>query len=124
MEGMAAAVAQIASLWESTAERLKIRCHGLTDKELFWEPVPGCWNIRVDSDDMSRWTYEYEYDPPEPHPVTTIGWRLVHIAADNWIYWEHAFGEAARNFPDLEVPHSAAAALQDWSDSRDPSADG
>jgi uncharacterized damage-inducible protein DinB len=117
---VADALAQLAMLWERTAERLYRRCQDLSDDEFFWEPVPGCWNIRPDPATAGRWTYEYDFDPPPPHPVTTIGWRLVHIAADNWIYWEHAFGPAARNFPDLDVPHTAAAALEDWSNSRRP----
>ena len=107
-------------LWERAAERFYRRCQDLSDDEFFWEPVPGCWNIRPDPATPGRWTYEYDFDPRPPHPVTTIGWRLVHICADNWIYWDHAFGPAARNFPDLAVPHTAAAALENWSDRRRP----
>lgn len=117
---MAGALAQLTTLWESSAERLRRRCRGLSDDEFFWEPVAGCWNIHRDPSDPRRWTYEYQFDPPLPHPVTTIGWRLVHLSADNWIYWEHAFGPGARNFPDLEVPHTAVTALADWSASRHP----
>lgn len=65
----------------------------------------------------------HDYDPPPPHPLTTIGWGLVHLAADNWIYWEHAFGEGRRNFPDLDVPHTADTALENWCDSRRPISD-
>lgn len=117
---MAEARAQLAMLWERTAERLYRRYQGLSDEEFFWEPVPDCWNIRPDPAAPGRWTYEYDFDPPLPHPVTTIGWRLVHISANNWIYWEHAFGPAARNFPDLDVPGTAATALEDWSKSCRP----
>jgi uncharacterized damage-inducible protein DinB len=42
----------------------------------------------------------------------------VHIAANNWIYWEHAFGPAERIFPDLDTPSNAADALENWHDSR------
>lgn len=48
------------------------RLDGLTDAELFWEPVPGAWSVRGNSID-------WEYPPPEPTPVTTIAWRLAHI---------------------------------------------
>jgi hypothetical protein len=51
--------------------------------------------------------------------VTTIAWRLVHIAADNWIYWEHAFGPGVLSFPDLPVPSNAEAGMRHWLDSRD-----
>ena len=52
--------------------------------------------------------------------MTTIGWRLVHLAADNWIYTEHAFGPGVRNFPDLPVHGTAGAVLADWRASREP----
>lgn len=52
--------------------------------------------------------------------MTTIGWRLVHVAADNWIYTEHAFGAGLRNFPDLVVAATAAEVLADWRASRAP----
>jgi hypothetical protein len=117
-ENVARAVRHLSQLWVASAERLQSRCEGLTDEEFFWEPVPGCWNVRMDVSAPSGWSYEYEFAPPFPAPVTTIAWRLVHIAADNWIYWEHAFGQGLRNFPDLDVPSSADAGLQNWQESR------
>jgi len=117
---MTTTVDWLTSLWQRSAERLERRCAGLTDEELFWEPAPDSWNIRRDPSAPSGWSYEYEFDPPPPAPVTTIGWRLVHIAADNWIYAEHAFGPGVRTFPDLHVPSTARSVLQDWQDSRAP----
>jgi hypothetical protein len=115
---MSMAVGLLANLWETGAARLRRRCEGLSDEEFFWEPVAECWNVRPDPSSPSGWGYEYAPDPPLPVPLTTIGWRLVHIAADNWIYWEHAFGPGERNFPDLPVPSSAAVALDSWEGSR------
>lgn len=114
---MSTAIDGLRSLWTTSAARLLERCAGLTDDEYFWEPVRDSWNV-VPSE--SGWTYPYEFAPAPPAPVTTIAWRLVHLAADNWIYWEWAFGPGERNFPDLEVPASAAAALRDWQESRAP----
>jgi hypothetical protein len=54
------------------------------------------------------------------HPMTSIGWGLVHIAADNWIYVEHAFEEGERNFPDLEVHGTAEEVLGDRRASAEP----
>jgi hypothetical protein len=108
----------LAHLWEESADRLAKRCTGLTDAEFFWEPVPDCWTIFRGPD--GQWTYHYEWPAPQPAPVTTIAWRLVHIAADNWIYWEWAFGPGQRIFPDLPVPSTAAEALTNWQDSRRP----
>ena len=117
-ERVARAVRHRSQLWVASAERLQTRCEGLTDEEFFWEPVPGSWNVRPDVSAPSGWSYEYEFAPPPPAPITTIAWRLVHIAADNWVYWEHAFGQGLRNFPDLHVPSSAAAGVQNWQESR------
>jgi len=55
-----------------------------------------------------------------PVPVTTIAWRLHHLAANNRIYWEYAFGAARLTFPDLTVHHTAAAAVADWQASAAP----
>jgi DinB superfamily len=112
------AVGYLSQLWNASAQRLRDRCAGLTDEEFFWEPAPDCWNVRPDPNAPSGWSYEYEFAPPTPAPVTTIAWRLVHIAADNWIYWEHAFGPGVRNFPDLYVPSSAETGVQNWQESR------
>jgi hypothetical protein len=115
-----ATVEVLSRLWLTSGDRLAQRCNGLTDAEFFWAPVDGSWTVRPDPGAPSGWGYEYEFVSPQPVPVPTIAWRLVHIAADNWIYWEHAFGPAARNFPDLEVPSTALDAVQWWQDSRAP----
>jgi DinB superfamily len=108
----------LAAQWRRSAERLRARLAGLTDAEYFWEPVPGCWTVKPDEKHPGRWTYDYEWPAPVPPPVTTIGWRLVHIAADNWIYWEFAFGPGRRTFPDLDVPAGADQAIRNWEHSR------
>lgn len=114
------AVRLLARSWQLSGQRLDDRCHGLTDNELLWEPTAHCWNLVRDASYPGGWTYPYDFDPPRPHPVTTIGWRLVHLVADNEIYMEHAFGARTRNFPDLAVHGTAAEVLADWRASRSP----
>jgi DinB family protein len=80
------------------------RLDGLTDVEFFWEPVPGCWNVYRDAD--GNWTYPYEEPDPVPSPVTTIGWRLVHVALCKVIYHEWAFGPRHLTFLNVETPHN------------------
>ena len=53
------------------------RLRGLTDDEYFWEPAEGAWSVRPDAD--GRFVVEQESPAPEPPPITTIAWRLVHI---------------------------------------------
>jgi len=61
--------------WDALSERLD----GLTDEEYGWEPVDGCWTVRrVDG----AWTADWADPDPVPAPVTTIAWRLWHLAVD------------------------------------------
>src|SRR5689334_17709515 len=108
------------ALWEQSGRRLRDRCRGLTDAEYFWEPVEDCWNIRPDESRAGGWTYEYEFAPEEPAPVTTIGWRLVHLTVGNRLYWDHGFGPGTLSPNDLQVPHTAESALAAWHESRVP----
>ena len=120
---MGIATELLTTSWEESADRLTRRCEGLTDDEYRWTPTADAWTVRPDPDRPGRWTYDYDFAPPPPAPITTIGWRLVHISADNEIYWEYAFGPRQRTFPDLAVPGTAAEALLVWHDSRRPITD-
>jgi hypothetical protein len=106
--------------WQRSAERLLRRLDGLGADEFFREPVAGCWNVRPDPAVPGRWQIDYPWPPPSPPPVTTIAWRLVHLANGNRIYWEHAFGPGLRTFTDLVIPGDAGAAVADWAASRAP----
>jgi hypothetical protein len=75
MDWVRALTAQLDFYWQSS---LKPRLDGLTDEEFFWEPVEGCWSLRPGPDGAHRLDGA---DPePSPPPVTTIAWRIVHIA--------------------------------------------
>jgi DinB superfamily len=67
-----------ASLWP--------RLQGLTDAEYLWEPVPGCWSVRQQADGTYR--LDGEGAEPDPPPVTTIAWRMMHIGA--WCLYNRA----------------------------------
>ncbi len=69
------AVAGQISWWWNTIFRPRLE--GLTDEEYLWEPVDGCWTIHAIDEDRVR--IDHRWPPPQPAPVTTIGWRLVHI---------------------------------------------
>ncbi len=85
-------------------DRLRGRLDGLTDREYFWEPAADCWTVRQDT--SGRWTYDYAIPHPDPAPLTTIGWQLVHLATCKVMYHEWAFGQARLTFPDLDIPHT------------------
>ncbi len=75
---------QLAFAWEV---QFLPRTEGLTDAEYLWEPVPGCWSVRLGED--GRWRQDLADREPNPPPFTTIAWRLAHIAT--------VFGERASN---------------------------
>ena len=103
--------------WRVSCDRLAGRLEGLTDEELLWEPCTGCWSVRPTGE---AWVMDYVVPDPRPAPVTTIAWRLHHIAHGNWIYWEHSFGPAERTFADLSNFGSATEVIADLRASQEP----
>ena len=61
--------------WRRFSERLE----GLTQAEFEWEPVPGAWSVRATPGGPRVERIEPDPDPP---PVTTIAWRMWHIAIE------------------------------------------
>ena len=57
------------------------RLDGLTDEEYRWEPVDGSWSVRLGDDGVVRVDGAGDRTA-DPAPVTTIAWRLWHIAID------------------------------------------
>lgn len=74
---------QLEEHWE---HQLRPRLDGLTDAEYFWEPVAGCWNIRLRGQATTplamgpgEVVIDYAQPPHDVEPVTTVAWRLAHI---------------------------------------------
>jgi uncharacterized damage-inducible protein DinB len=58
-------------------QRLRDRVADLDDAEYLWEPVAEMWTVReVDG----KWVADWARPDPVPAPVTTIAWRVWHIA--------------------------------------------
>jgi DinB superfamily len=89
-----------------TAERLA----GLTDAEYLWEPVPGCWSVRPNPDG-DGFVVDGAEPAPDPPPLTTIAWRLVHVCGSLTDHWLRAVaferGRADFHLP-TDVPPTAA----------------
>jgi hypothetical protein len=66
---------------DQTWTQLDHRLSGLTQIEYLWEPVPGCWSVR-DTGDGRAAVADWADPDPDPAPVTTIAWRMWHIAVD------------------------------------------
>ena len=105
-----ARAAMLLTMFDAAYARLRNRLAGLSDEEFFWQPVQNCWTIYQEPA-TGRWTYHYAIPDPQPPPVTTLGWQLVHLAACKVIYHEWAFGAARLTFPELVIPHTATGAI-------------
>jgi DinB superfamily len=62
--------------WSQLSERLT----GLTVDEYLWQPTAGCWTVHEDPGGTGR-VDEHDAEA-DPAPVTTIAWRMWHIAVD------------------------------------------
>src|SRR5438477_13167653 len=74
---------QLSFHWDTV---LRPKLEGLTDDEYFWEPVAGCWSVRPRAQATAPvvggsgdFVSEFAFPEPDPVPVTTIAWRLVHV---------------------------------------------
>jgi hypothetical protein len=93
--------------WHWNAQ-LRPGLEGLTTEEYLWEPVPAMWSVRtLDGETRVDW----QWPPPDPTPVTTLGWRLCHL----WMVLaqraDYHFGEASLTVDRLHWPATAEAAL-------------
>jgi hypothetical protein len=99
--------------------QLRARLDGLTDDEYFWEPVPGCWNVRTRGSGTAQvqagvgaLAIDFAMPEPDPPPFTTIAWRLGHVivgvlAARNSAH----FGRTPTDYFSFEYAGTAAGAL-------------
>jgi hypothetical protein len=79
-------VGQLEFYWDM---HLWPRMRGLTDEEYFWEPVAGCWSLRRGDD--GRYVLDAAQPEPSPSPVTTIAWRMMHVAVGCFAMRSSAF---------------------------------
>ena len=76
--------------------RLLERLDGLTLDEYLWEPADGAWSVRA-GDDGTPIVDGAGQREVEPAPVTTIAWRLWHIAIDCFDDYTRRFGGDTRD---------------------------
>lgn len=98
-------------------DRVRARLDGLGQDEYRWEPVPDCWTVRPAGD--GRWQADRAHPDPTPAPVTTIAWRLWHIASDCLAgYTERGLGDWPLEVHDREwypdVTDALAATDRSW----------
>ena len=111
---------QLRSGWLNARRTLE----GLTDDEYWWEPVEGCWSVRRRADATRGWgrgdiVCEDAWPPPDPLPVTTIAWRVIHLAAWTDVYRGFAFEGTRPDLMDFEIPGDMAAGMAWLIDAQD-----
>lgn len=99
----------LATEMDEAWEALSSWIDGLKDSEYFWEPVPSCWTVH--SNKEGHWIVDYKKPQPDPSPITTIAWKLVHLASCKIMYQEYAFGEGKLTWDELPIPHNASEAI-------------
>ncbi|MBV9292124.1 MAG: DinB family protein [Frankiales bacterium] len=108
---MKSATASILEAYGEVWARLLARLSGLGDDEYLWEPVAGCWSIHPAAAD-GPWLLDGDGGggpPPDQVPVTTIAWRLGHIAGTVGGFARSRFGDGRRlTAKELPVPSQAA----------------
>ncbi len=96
---------------------LRPRLDGLTDHEYLWEPAQPAWNIHP-SPDGGPATIDFAYPEPTPPPVTTIAWRMAHVAIGCLGGRASAhFGDGSVSYETAIWPPTAAEGLQLLDDS-------
>ncbi|MET7336826.1 DinB family protein [Nonomuraea sp. NPDC005650] len=104
--------------WHWT-HQLRDRLDGLTDDEYFYEPAPGCWNVRPRGTGdapvqagTGAVTVDFAMPPPEPAPFTTIAWRLAHVIVGVLAMRNAShFGRTPTDYWSFEYAETADAAL-------------
>ena len=109
-------VDQLDWLWQ---HQLRPRLDGLTDDEYLWEPAAGAWSVRRRGDATTSMAVgrgdvvvDFEHPAPDPPPVTTIAWRMGHVAIG--VLGARAanhFGEGGVDYGTTDWPLSAAGGV-------------
>jgi DinB superfamily len=95
---------------EEAYRTLRRRLEGITESELWWEPVSGAWTLRRQPD--GRLLEDYEDQDPSPAPFTTLAWRLFHVASCKVMYHEWAFGPGHLTWLTIERPETAEGMVE------------
>jgi hypothetical protein len=101
------------SAFDHACDRLAARLASLDDVEYFWEPAPGCWSLRPDG--AGHWLLDGGGGggpAPDPVPVTTIAWRVGHVAGlALGGFADRLFGDGSLDAEGIDFPPRAAGAV-------------
>lgn len=97
-------------------ERVRGRLDDMETGEYLWEPVPGCWTVKLAADGSGRAPRSV---PVDPAPMTTIAWRTYHIGVDCLEdYSQRLFGRRGTDLEAdqwyLDADHARTALDKAW----------
>ena len=115
---MALAAQMLRSILTKSFDDVRWLLEDVGDEDCFWEPGETCWSVRRRQDagrawGTGDWVCEDAWPAPDPLPLTTIAWRLAHLAAWTEIYRNHTFEDQSLDLMHVEVPGSRDG-LVDW----------
>ncbi|HET8619092.1 MAG TPA: DinB family protein [Acidimicrobiales bacterium] len=110
-EAMAVATQILDSLLRKSFDDVRWLLEDVGDEDCFWEPAERCWSVRRRGQagkgwGTGDWVCEDDWPPPNPLPVTTIAWRLAHLAAWTDVYRNWTFEDQSLDLRHFEVPGS------------------
>lgn len=111
------AVALLRVEMDDTWEELQGILDGLTEEEFNWKPAKDSWHLKRVGE---RWTLDYADPAPDPPPVTTIAWRIGHLAACKVMYVEYAFRKGKLTWDDFDFPTTVSKMLLFLEESHGP----
>ena len=106
---MALAVQVLDAVLAKSFDSLRWLLEDIGDDDCFWEPGDPCWSVRRREDatvgwGTGAWVCEDRWPPPDPLPLTTIAWRMAHLAAWTDIYRNWTFEDQTLGLLDFDVP--------------------
>ena len=109
MAAMAVATQLLSSMLAKSFENVRWLLEDVDDEDCFWEPGDACWSVRRREDagrawGTGKWVCEDAWPPPDPLPLTTIAWRLAHLAAWTDVYRSWTFEDQALDLRQFDVP--------------------
>jgi hypothetical protein len=118
MTAMASAKAMLDAVLRTAFGNVRWLLEDVGDDDCFWEPATPCWSVRRrevagEGWGTGRWVCEDTWPPPDPLPVTSIAWRMAHLAAWTEVYRSWTFEHQRLGLAQLEVPGTRDG-LAEW----------
>jgi hypothetical protein len=108
-EAMALGAQILDSVLRKSFDNVRWLLEDVDEEDCFWEPAEPCWSVRRrehagEGWGTGDWVCEDTWPPPNPLPVTTIAWRIAHLAAWTDVYRNWTFEDQSLGLPVFEVP--------------------